>query len=58
MLVGGSLGAVLLVFAALNNAFLIRFKIGDWNLIVWYVGVLGIIYSTGKAMLPDPKIHP
>ena len=43
MLVGGSLGAVLLVFAALNNDFLIHFKIGDWNLL---------------AMLPDPKIHP
>ena len=41
-----------------NNAFLLHFKIGDWNLLVWFVGVLGIIYSTGKAMLPDPKIHP
>jgi len=58
VLVGGSLGAVLLVFAALNNAIFLHFKIGDWNLLVWYVGVLGIIYSTGKAMLPDPKIHP
>ena len=43
VLVGGSLGAVLLVFAALNNVFLLHFKIGDWNLLVWYVGVLGII---------------
>jgi len=58
VLVGGSLGAVLLVFAALNNAIFLHFKIGDWNLLVWYVGVLGIINSTGKAMLPDPKIHP
>jgi hypothetical protein len=55
---GGSLGAVFLLFAALNNAILLHFKIGNWNLLVWYVGVLGIIYSTGKAMLPDPKIHP
>ena len=55
---GGSLGAVLLVFAALNNAIFLHFKIGDWNLLVWYVGVLGIINSTEKAMLPDPKIHP
>ena len=58
MLMGGSLGAVLLVFAALNNAILLHFKISNWNLLVWYVGVLSIIYSTGKAMLPDPKIHP
>jgi len=56
-LLGGSLGAVLLVFAAINDAILLHVKIGDWNLL-WYVGMLGVIYSTGKAMLPDPKIHP
>ena len=56
-LVGGSLGAILLVFAAINDAILLHVKIGDWNLL-WYVGMLGLMYSTGKAMLPDPKIHP
>ena len=56
-LVGGSLCAVLVVFAAINDAILLHVKIGDWNLL-WYVGLLGLMYSTGKAMLPDPKIHP
>ena len=56
-LVGGSLGVVLLLFAAINDAILLHVKIGDWNLL-WFVGVLGVMYSSGKAMLPDPKIHP
>lgn len=55
--IGGSFGAVLIAFAALNDAILLHVKIGDWNLL-WYVGVFGIVYSTGKALQPSPNIHP
>jgi autophagy-related protein 9 len=49
--VGGSFGAVLFTFAAMNDAILLHVKIADWNLL-WYAGVAGVIYSAGKSMLP------
>jgi autophagy-related protein 9 len=49
---GGSLGAVLFVFAAMNDAILLHIKIADWNLL-WYLGMVGVVYSTGKAMTPE-----
>ena len=49
--VGGSVGACLFVFAALNDAILLHVKIADWNLL-WFAGMAGIVYSTGKSMLP------
>jgi hypothetical protein len=55
--ISGSLGAVLLTFAAVNDAILLHVKIGDWNLL-WYVGMLGATYAIGKGLLPDPAIHP
>lgn len=55
--IGGSLGAVLFVFAAMNDAILLHVKIADWNLL-WYVGVVGAIYSAGKAMVPTRKSEP
>lgn len=53
----GSLVAVLLVLAAINEAILLHVKLGNWNLL-WYVGVLGLTFSIGKGMLPDPKFIP
>mmetsp|Transcript_12819 Transcript_12819/g.27137 ORF Transcript_12819/g.27137 Transcript_12819/m.27137 type:complete len:1009 (+) Transcript_12819:43-3069(+) len=50
--VSGSLGAVLLAFAAVNDSILLHVKLGQWNLL-WYVGILGIAFSVGKALLPD-----
>jgi autophagy-related protein 9 len=55
--IGGSLGAVLLAFAAMNDAILLHVKIGDWNLL-WYGGMVGILYSAGKAMIPKPIAQP
>ena len=52
--VSGSLGAVLLALAAVNDSILLHVKLGHWNLL-WYVGILGIVYSLGKALLPDAK---
>jgi len=56
----GSLGAVCVALAAVNDAILLHVKIGNWNLL-WYVGMLGVAYSIGKGMLPDntviPKYH-
>ena len=49
--VSGSLGAVLFVLAAMNDAILLHVKIADWNLL-WYAGMVGVAYSIGKAMLP------
>jgi autophagy-related protein 9 len=49
---GGSCGAVLFVFAAMNDAILLHVKIADWNLL-WYAGIVGIVYSIGKALLPN-----
>jgi autophagy-related protein 9 len=49
---GGSCGAVLFVFAAMNDAILLHVKIADWNLL-WYAGMVGIVYSIGKALLPN-----
>ena len=51
---GGSMGAVLFAFAAMNDAILLHVKIADWNLL-WYAGVTAAIYSTGKAMLPSQE---
>lgn len=47
----GSLGAVCLALAAVNDAILLHVKFGHWNLL-WYVGILGVCYSIGKGMLP------
>jgi autophagy-related protein 9 len=55
--ISGSLGAVLLGLAAINDSILLHIKIGQWNL-VWYVGILGVLYSIGKGMIPDTSIHP
>jgi len=52
--VSGSLGAVLLALAAINDSILLHVKLGQWNLL-WYVGILGVAYSIGKALLPDAK---
>ena len=54
--VSGSLGAVLLAFAAINDAILLHVKLGQWNLL-WYVGILGVVYSIGKSLLPESKVH-
>lgn len=55
--IGGSLGAVLFVFAAINDAILLHVKIADWNLL-WYAGVVGVMYSIGKAMIPSEEARP
>ena len=57
MFISGSLGAVLLALAAVNDAILLHVKFGNWNLL-WYVGILGAAYSVGKGLLPDTDIHP
>jgi Autophagy protein Apg9. len=53
----GSLGAVCVAFAAVNDAILLHVKILNWNLL-WYVGILGVAYSVGKGMLPDNSVIP
>ena len=55
--ISGSLGAVLLVLAAVNDSILLHIKIGQWNL-VWYVGILGVCYSVGNSLIPDTTVHP
>jgi len=57
MFLSGSLAAVLLSFAAINDAILLHVKLGQWNLL-WYVGIMGAAYSFGKGLLPDSSIHP
>ena len=49
--ISGSLGTLLLVFAAINDAILLHVKIGQWNLL-WYAVVLGASFSIGKSMIP------
>ena len=51
---GGSIGAVLVVFYGINDAILLHVKIADWNLL-WYAGVAGAIFSAGKSLLPQGK---
>jgi hypothetical protein len=55
--VGGSLGAVLVAFAAINDAILLHVKIADWNLL-WYAGIVGVVYSVGKSMIPNGETGP
>lgn len=55
--IGGSLGAVLFAFAAMNDAILLHVKVADWNLL-WYAGVVGALYSGGKAMIPNADAQP
>ena len=52
----GSLLASLLVMAFIDESILIHVKVGNWNLL-WYVGILGVIFSIGKAMLPNAEVH-
>ena len=51
----GSLGAVCLALAAVNDAILLHVKLGHWNLL-WYLGILGVGFSVGKSMLPKMTI--
>ncbi len=53
----GSLGAVCVALAAMNDAILLHVKVGNWNLL-WYAGMLGVAYSTGKGMVPDDSVIP
>jgi autophagy-related protein 9 len=53
----GSIIAVLLSFAAINDAILLHVKISQWNLL-WYVGMFSVAFSIGKGMLPNEEIHP
>jgi autophagy-related protein 9 len=53
----GSLGAVCLALAGLNDAILLHVKIGNWNLL-WYAGLLGVVFSGGKGLLPDESVIP
>ncbi|GKZ00497.1 hypothetical protein MPSEU_001002100 [Mayamaea pseudoterrestris] len=55
--IGGSLGAVLFVFAAINDAILLHVRIADWNLL-WFAGMVGVVYSVGKGMMPSEEIRP
>lgn len=55
--ISGSLAAVVFVFAAINDAILLHVKIGDWNLL-WYAGMFGVLYSVGKAMIPNATAQP
>lgn len=55
--IGGSIGLVILLFATMNDAIVLHVKIGDWNLL-WYAGIAGAIYSTGKAMIPTINAQP
>lgn len=50
--VSGSLGTLLLTFAAINDAILLHVKIGQWNLL-WFAGIVAACFSVGKGMLPD-----
>lgn len=47
----GSVGALMLVFATMNDAILLHVRIGDRNLL-WYAGMLGTCFSVGRSMLP------
>jgi autophagy-related protein 9 len=55
--IGGSFCAVLLAFAAMNDAIVLHVKIGDWNLL-WFAGMFGVLFSMGKAMIPKPIAQP
>jgi autophagy-related protein 9 len=55
--IGGSFGALILAFAAMNDAIVLHVKIGDWNLL-WYGGMFGLLYSAGKAMIPKAVAQP
>ncbi len=52
----GSLVAVLLLFAAVNESILLYVKYGSQNLL-WYVGVFGGIFAVSKGMLPDETMY-
>jgi autophagy-related protein 9 len=52
----GSLSAVCVALAAMNDSILLHVKIGNWNL-VWYLGILGVVYSGGKGLLPNGTVE-
>ncbi len=51
----GSLGAVCIALAAMNDAILLHVRLGNRNLL-WYVGIIGVAYSVGKGMLPKISV--
>lgn len=50
----GSILAVLLAFATINDSILLHVQLSNWNLL-WYVGIFGGIFSAGRSLLPDDK---
>eukprot|EP00934_Nitzschia_sp_Nitz4_P002153 Nitzschia sp. Nitz4//scaffold68_size99682//87472//90537//NITZ4_004576-RA/size99682-snap-gene-0.10-mRNA-1//-1//CDS//3329556629//2153//frame0 len=54
---GGAIGGVLLVLGVLNDAILLHVQLWGRNLL-WYVGIAGIVYSVGKALLPSKDAQP
>ena len=54
--VSGSLIAVLFLFTAIDESILLHVKVANQNLL-WYVGVLGIIFGASKSLQPDETLH-
>ena len=54
--VSGSLVAVLFLFAGIDESVLLHVKVANQNLL-WWVGVLGLVFGASKSMLPDQALH-
>ena len=52
----GSILAVLLALATINDSILLHVQLSNWNLL-WYVGIFGGIFSAGRSLLPDLELN-
>ena len=52
----GSLLASLFLFGSIDDSILLYVKFSNWNLL-WYIGILGVIFSVGKSLIPDQEVH-
>lgn len=54
--VSGGLISVLLVFMAVDESVILHVKVANQNLL-WWIGVLGIVFGASKSLQPDEKLH-
>ena len=54
--VAGSIGLSLTLLSIVDDDFLLNFYITPGRSVLWYLGVFGIIWSAGRALVPDPHM--
>lgn len=49
----GSVALALTALSVVDDDFLLRFQITKGRSVLWYLGLLGVIYSVARATIPN-----